>query len=101
MEETDVISHLIEVERQAATLLMDAQVEADKRISAAKTKADEKYRSGYEKAVADVEAEFKTAIGQISVKHDEVFSQYIDEVKAVPKNEAAFNELLDNLLFGK
>lgn len=101
MEETDVISHLIEVERQAATLLMDAQAEADNRIAAAKTKADEKYKTGYEKAVAGVETEYKAAVDEIAVKHDEVFSAFVDEVKAVPKDEQAFNSLLDNLLFGK
>lgn len=101
MEETDIISHLLEVERQTATLLMDAQSEADSRISAAKSKADEKYKAGYEKAVADVESEYNASLEEISVKHDEVFSRYIEEVKAVPKDEAAFNKLLDNVLFGK
>ena len=40
MTDTDVIGHLIEIEAEAANMIMDAQTEADNRILEAKQKAD-------------------------------------------------------------
>lgn len=49
MIEQDVIGHLIDVERLASDLLLEAQTEADKRKAVAKEAAEQNYRFSCEK----------------------------------------------------
>ena len=44
MNETDVIGHLIQIESEAANMLLDAQAEVDRRITEAKVKAENSYK---------------------------------------------------------
>ena len=59
MTETDVIGHLIDIEHQAAELLLDTQTEADRRITEAKAKADAMYKEQYESMIAEFENKYK------------------------------------------
>ena len=58
MTDTDVIGHLIEIEAEAANMIMDAQTEADNRILEAKQKADTIYKEKYEELIKTLENDF-------------------------------------------
>ena len=60
--EQDVIGHLIDVERLAYDLLLDAQKEADRRKAGAKEQAERVFRSEYEKIISQLESEKAASI---------------------------------------
>lgn len=98
--ETDTLGHLIEIEHKAASLLMDAQTEADKRTAEARSQADADYKAQYEILVSQMEADADKRIGDLKEKHNALFSAYRNELASCAQDTAAFNDLLKKLLFG-
>jgi len=98
--ETDTLGHLIEIEHKAASLLMDAQTEADKRTAEARSQADADYKAQYETLVSQMEADADKRIGDLKEKHNALFSAYRNELASCAQDTAAFNDLLKKLLFG-
>lgn len=96
-----VIEHLIDIEQEAASLLFDAQTEADNRVKVARTAADSEYKKGYEVMISEMEASFADAKAITQQKHDEEFNQYKDSVNNFPKDTAGFETLLESMLFGE
>lgn len=101
MAESDVIEHLISVEHEAASLMQDAQIEADKRISAAKVQADELYKKQYEQLILELDAQYQTRSAEITQKKDADFKAYQENIERLQTDEASFNTLLDSLLFAQ
>lgn len=97
-QEIDVIGHLIDVERNAASLLADAQAEADKRISSARAKADEMYRAQYTAIVDSEEAAYAQKSDELKRQCEKTITDYKTRIGAVAKDTAAFTALLDKLL---
>ncbi len=100
MAEEDIIGHLIGVEHEAASLLLDAQVEADKRGAAARVKADAEFKSAYEKITAELEERFAAETKKTDDEHSAVFSSFKKELEELRQDKTAFSSLLDSLLFG-
>ncbi len=96
--ETDVIGHLIDIEQQAATMLFDAQTEADRRITEAKSKADDQYKAGYEKLVSSLEDSFSSKKKALLEDHQKQIDSFKAGVENTPKTEDQFNQLLKELL---
>lgn len=99
MTETDVIGHLIDIEHQAAELLLDTQTEADRRVTEAKAKADAMYKEQYESMIAELENKYKEEATAVENGHDTVMKKYCDSVDCTATDTVAFNALLDKLLF--
>ena len=100
MGETDVIGHLIDIEREAAEVLFDAQEKSDAMVSAAKNEAESEFKSGYEVAVKEFEDSYEQNREKISDEYNELMQQSEDKIKSAPKDVSGFNNLLDGLLFG-
>ena len=100
-KESDVIEHLLELEQEAASLLMEAQTTADKRISEARAKADEIFKKEYSSLISSADANLAEECDKINKKHDEAFSAYKDRISNTEKDIPAFNTLLDKLLFAE
>ncbi|MBQ6780208.1 MAG: hypothetical protein IJP62_03135 [Treponema sp.] len=98
-QEVDIISHLLDMERNASEVLNQAQSEAEKRISAAKSRADQQFKAQYEKIVADEESRFASETSAVSQKYDADISAYKERLAASNKDIPSFNALLDTLLF--
>ena len=101
MAESDVIEHLISVEHEAASLMQDAQIEADKRISVAKVQADELYKKQYEQLILELDAQYEKRSAEITQKKDADFRAYQENIERLQTDEASFNTLLDSLLFAQ
>lgn len=98
-QEVGVINHLLEVEQNAAALIQDAQIEADKRINAAKIQAESMYKERYDKLVAEQEDLFAKKSSEIAAKYEQAVSEYKQRIVVSEKHLPAFSELLDNILF--
>ena len=100
MVEQDVIGHLMDVERLASDLLLDAQAEADKRKAAAREKADQEYRSAYEKIIAELEKNFSDGCRVRDESRDREFVSFNSRLASIKKDRTAFNTYLDSIYSG-
>ena len=97
---TDTLGHLLELESRAASLLLDAQTEADRRTAEARAQAEADYKKQYEQIVADMEAGTEKHIGELKRQYDADLDAYKTELSAYNRDTDAFDGLLKNLLFG-
>lgn len=98
-KEIDVIEHLLDLEHEAASLLLDAQTEADKRTAEARSRADAAYKKEYAALIEKLETEYKEKSSEITSKHDVDYEAYKNRISASSKDIPSFNKLLDSLLF--
>lgn len=101
MIEQDVIAHLIDVERLAYDLLLDAQTEADKRKSLAKEKADQEYRAAYEKIISQMESHLLEGKLSCDKARDAEFAEFESHLSAISKSQSSFASYLDSLYSGQ
>lgn len=99
MSEFDVIGHLIDVEHQASSLLLDAQAESDKAISAAKVKADGIYKEKYEQLINELESDYSNYSNEITKKHTDDLNQFKEKISKTALSIDDFNKYLESLLF--
>ena len=97
--EIDIIDHLLEVEKEAAALVLDAQKKADEKVAEARFKTDEEFRERYSLVLSDLEKEFdlKKRIAQEKCAAD--LESYEAELKSAAKDEDAFFAQMDAMLF--
>ena len=99
MSEIDVISHLMNVENQAATLIFEAQTVAEKNISDARATAENLYKQKYENLINDLESDYSEKIQKILKNNKNSFNEYQQKIQDLPQDIESFNKLLDTLLF--
>ena len=99
MTETDVIGHLLNIEQQAADLLLDAQTEADRRIAEARNTAENQYKTQYEKLIQDFESKYSSEVKAVDTIHDSTMSNYKDTINHNETDTTAFDALMNELLF--
>ncbi len=99
MSEIDVISHLINVENQASSLIFDAQTVAEKNINEARAKADSIYKERYDNLIKDFESNLTETKNKILQENRNSFQEYQQKIQSVAQDEKSFNNLLDSLLF--
>ncbi len=100
-KESDVIEHLLSLEHEASSLLVDAQTTADKRVSEARARADEAYKKQYGELLSKADVELKSESDKITKNHEAAFSAYQNRISASEKDVPAFNALLDKLFFAE
>lgn len=100
MTDTDVIGHLIEIEAEAANMIMDAQTEADNRILEAKQKADTIYKEKYEELIKTLENDFLQQKSEIDSNYDKNFEEFRATISTVNQDKRALNTKLESYLFG-
>ncbi len=94
----DIIQHLIEVEKEAAQMVKDAHLEADKQLLLARENADKEFKSRYQQIVQDLEKEEKDKKEKIALDRNSALEQYRKSLEEGEKDLKAFNSLLDKLL---
>lgn len=100
MNETDVIGHLIQIESEAADMLLNAQAEADKRITEAKQKADNIYKEKYENLINELENTFNQQKKQIDEEIQIKFDSYKEKITSSNQDKRAINTKLQTYIFG-
>lgn len=98
--EQDVIGHLIDVERQAYDLLLEAQTEADRRIKAARESAEADYRAACVSMIASLDAAYASAVQECDEAKKKEFDAFKERLEAITKNQAALNACLESIFSG-
>ena len=99
MSEIDVISHLMNVENQASSLIFEAQTVADKNISDARATAESLYKQKYEVLLNDLESDYSKKVENILQANRNAFAEYQQQIQSLPQDIPSFNKFLDSLLF--
>ena len=97
--ELDAINHLLEIEKDAAILIDDAKIEADKRINEAKGQYNAKYKEQYDKIVSELDSKYHSSMDDISEKYNKEINAYKTQLEEKKQDETGFSSLLDKLLF--
>lgn len=95
----DVFDHLLDIENQAADLLLNAQTEADKRLSDARNVAEDDYKKQYEALVAELEADFHKTMERMDLEHVADIDSFQKEICNFAQDIHSFNTFLHDLLF--
>ena len=96
--DVNVISHLLDVEKQASSLVTEARIDAEKRVSEARAKADAQFKSQFESISEKMETEYNSKIDELSKKHEKDFLEYTSVVDATEQDKEGFNELFKKVL---
>lgn len=97
--EISVISHLIQVEKAASSLIDDAVKEAEMRLSQARSESNQQFKDKYDKVVATLEEEYNHNIQKLQSEHDEKVQSFKDSLSSQNQDKQAFQSLLNELLF--
>ncbi len=97
--EMGVIEHLLQVEKDASSLIDDAVREADSRIAAAKSRYNAEYKNRYDAMIGKLDSDYNAEIQNLKDSHKKLLENYEAEMRSRPRHQEEFNELLDRLLF--
>ncbi len=97
--EVSIITHLLEVEKQASQIIAAANIKSERKISEAKVAADNEFKSMYSGKAEELNNDFNRQKNEITAQHDSILSEYKDQVEKRPQNKEAFFACLDKVLF--
>ncbi len=98
--EQNIFGHLLDIENSAASLVFDAQVEADNRIGAAKAEAEKQYKAEYEKMLSDFEDNLKAEKQALDIKQKEEYKKFDEYLSSLNKDYKKFESSLNSYFFG-
>lgn len=96
--ESDIIEHLMEVEKFASSVTNSAMDEASRKINEAKAAAEKDFLEKYNGEIASIEQEFSLRRQEILDKTENEIQQYKNTVLSSPQDTCQFNKLLDGIL---
>ena len=100
-EEIDIITHLLDVEKEASTTVLDAQKRADEKIAAARSQAESEFKAKYSAVVSEIEQKEKDTKSAIEKKHSADIESYKQNLNSSEKDYTSFNALMDKILFSQ
>jgi len=98
MENHEILQHLLEIESKAATLVDDAQAEADRRVSEGEKQNRARYDEQYAVEVAALEEAFSRDIALARENYRKQLEEYHEGLKAQPVDTKAFFSVAEKLL---
>jgi regulator of protease activity HflC (stomatin/prohibitin superfamily) len=98
MENHEILQHLLEIESKAATLVDDAQAEADRRVGEGEKQNRARYDEQYAREVAALEGAFSADIALARDNYRKQLEEYHDSLKDAPRDTQAFFSLAEKLL---
>ena len=99
MDEQDVLQHLLDLENRAATLVNDAQAEADRRLAEGEKENRAHYDEVYSAEVEGLEASYIQNIARVKQDYSTQLEKYLESIKAIPLDRDSFASLAERLLF--
>jgi len=101
MDNHEVLDHLLKIETEAATLVKEAQAEADRRV----TEAEKQNRAAYDKRFVEenqrLEKEFLQSKELARQQYQKELETYKEKISSVNVNNDRFSNLLDSLVLGE
>jgi F0F1-type ATP synthase membrane subunit b/b' len=94
MDEQNVLKHLLEVEGSASSLVIDAQAEADRRVTENEVACRARHDERFAREAADLEAQYTRALAAVKADYDRELALYRESLDALPLNRDDFSRLV-------
>jgi negative regulator of replication initiation len=99
VEDSDVLRRLLKVEAEAAALVKDAAVEADRRVAEAERQNRQRYDDAYSAEAAVLEEKYRAGIAEVKGEYQKRLDDFTRRLDVMQVNNEAFSQLLESLLF--
>ncbi|MDR1024989.1 MAG: hypothetical protein LBL56_04620 [Treponema sp.] len=99
--EENILGHLLKVEADAASLVDDAQAEADRRIAESEKQNRSRYDEEYAQKAAELDRAFEDEITRIRADYQDQLEAYRKGLDLIPVDQERFSALMDELLAGE
>lgn len=99
--EQDVIGHLIEIERIATELQLEAESKADAQKALAKEKAEQMYRTFYGQLLEKLDADLASDKLTCDKSRDSDYAAYEAYLKSTKIDQTSFDAYLNTIFFGQ
>ncbi len=100
-EELKMINHLLEVEKDANSLISEAMETSEKKISEARAKYNAEYKEKTDKIIEELKNNYDSSIKKITDEHNLIIDEFKAYLEAKPQNYDNFAKYLDKKLFEK
>ena len=97
-DEVDVIQHLMEIEKEASAIILEAQKTADQTISQARTEAESQFKEKYSVIIDKIQKDEESRKEQILEKSQSALEEYKESLGGTHKNQEAFEGSLKAIL---
>ena len=101
MDNDDTLGRLLKIEKEAASLVSDAQAEADRRVAESERQnraiSEKKYREHEQK----LEEELNKKTEEIKADFKNRIEAHLEELSLMKIDTKGFSSLLDNYIFGE
>ncbi|MBR1639507.1 MAG: hypothetical protein IJ688_08990 [Treponema sp.] len=98
-QELAAIQHLLEIEKQAASLIDSAKIDAEQYVSKAHAQYNLAFKEKVEELSSELEADFNKKHNEIEKKYKDEIDSYKASYSSKPQNKEALFSLLEKLLF--
>jgi regulator of protease activity HflC (stomatin/prohibitin superfamily) len=98
MEDHEVLRHLLDIEKEAAALVDDAQAEADRRISEGEKQNRVAYDDAYSNELKALESSYAEKIAAVNEDYRKQMEKYRENLKAVSPDIKNFSSLAGKFL---
>ena len=98
MDEHEILRHLLDLEKEAAALIDDAQAEADRRISEGEKANRIRFDDVYARELEALESSYEEKIAAVNEDFRKQLEDYRKNLKAVSPNLKAFSSIAGKLL---
>jgi vacuolar-type H+-ATPase subunit H len=96
----NILGHLLKIEADAASLVDDAQAEADRRIAESEKQNRSRYDEEYTEKAAELDRAFEDEITRIRADYRDQLEAYRKNLDSIPVDQGRFAALMDELLAG-
>jgi F0F1-type ATP synthase membrane subunit b/b' len=93
------LRQLLEVEKEAASIVDNAQKKADEMVAEADRLMRSSYNDRYKDAVAALDKEREVALAKLKADYDDEIISYKRELDGQPLNAAAFQKMVRETFF--
>lgn len=98
MDEQDILRHLLQVEAEAASLVRDAQIEADRRVTENEQACRAAYDEQYSREAAELDVRFAGSEAQVREEYQARLAEYRAALGTIPADQGRFQGLMDRFL---
>ena len=98
MHNDEVLSHLLEIESEAAALVDDAEAEAERRITGSEKQNRAAYEERYRETSKKLAEELQKTKERAREQYQERLETYKEKVAAINGDTARFSALLNGLI---
>ena len=98
MEDHEILRHLLDLEKEASSMVEDAQAEADRKLSAGEKQNRARHDEIYAREVQVLEAAFSENLETAKEDYRKQLDAYRESLKTMPLDTKAFSSLAEKLL---